>query len=139
MLKETTDSRDLLWMIVFTCVIALGYIILTAISFRVYKRLKRHFAIQFSISKEHQRQDLLKESISVENGFKTRLYLQLILAFFLHINLFFILAEFLHFFEWWYVYVCIGLFLISLFFTYRALVYIDKRKARKSEDELIQL
>jgi len=117
---------------------AATYLILTAISFKVYKRVKRHFAIRFSIAKVHERNDILKDEKIIERGFKTRLYLQLILIWFLHINFFFILGLIYEFFEWWYLYVASALFLVSAFFTNRAFSYIDRRKARKSEEELIQ-
>ncbi|MFZ9955131.1 MAG: hypothetical protein ACO3E1_03315 [Flavobacteriales bacterium] len=137
MLHTATDSKDLLWLIILTCIMAAAYLTLTAISFKVYKRVKRHYAIQYSLAKPQHRNDIEKEAKIIEKGFKTRLYLQLILALFLHVNFFFILGLMYDFFEWWYLYVTAGLFLISTFFTYRAFVYIDKRKARKSEDELI--
>jgi hypothetical protein len=136
MLHNATDSKDLLWLIILTCIMAAAYLILTAISFKVYKRVKRHFAIQYSLAKPAHRDDIEKEAKMIEKGFKTRLYLQLILGLFLHVNFFFILGLMYDFFEWWYLYVTAGLFLISTFFTHRAFVYIDKRKARKTEEEL---
>ncbi len=138
MLHNSTDTKDLLWLIILTCIMSAAYLVLTTISFKVYKRVKRHFAIQYSLAKPHQRADIEKESKIIETGFKTRLYLQLILGLFLHVNIFFILGLIYEFFEWWYLYVIGAIFLISTFFTYRAFVYIDKRKARKSEEELIQ-
>jgi hypothetical protein len=138
MLDKATDSKDLLWLIILTCIMASAYLILTAISFKVYKKVKRHFAIRYSLAKPAQREDIEKEAKIIEKGFKTRLYLQLILGLFLHINFFFILGLVYDFFEWWYLYVTAVIFLISVFFTNRAFVYIDKRKARKAEEELIQ-
>ncbi len=136
MLNNTTDSKDLLFLIILTCIIAAAYLTLTAVSFKVYKRVKRHFAIQYSLAKPQHRDDIEKEAKIIIKGFKTRLFLQLILGLFLHVNFFFILGLIYDFFEWWYLYVTAGLFAISTFFTHRAFVYIDKRKARKTEEEL---
>ena len=136
MLNNTTDSKDLLFLIILTCIIAAAYLTLTAVSFKVYKRVKRHFAIQYSLAKPQHRDDIEKEAKIIIKGFKTRLFLQLILGLFLHVNFFFILGLMYDFFEWWYLYVTAGLFLLSAFFTHRAFVYIDKRKARKTEEEL---
>lgn len=137
MLHNTTDTKDLLWLIILTCIMAATYLVLTAISFKVYKRVKRHFAIQFSIAKPAQKEDVLKDEKIIQRGFKIRLYLQLVLIWFLHVNFFFILGLVYEFFEWWYLYATAGLFIISAFFTNRAFSYIDRRKARKSEEELI--
>lgn len=131
-LTLTTDRTNLWWLIALALVISLGYFLLTAISFRVYKKVKRHFAIQYSISRDKKVQtNIEEERIIVEKGFKTRLYLQIILGLVLHVNLYFVISLIFDLFEWWYIYVCVALGIITMFFTHRAFKYIDHRKARK--------
>lgn len=136
-LSLTTDNTNLWWLIALTFVVALGYFLLTSISFRVYKKVKRHFSIQYAITKnKNSRKEIEEERILVEKGFKTRLYLQIILGFVLHINLAFIVSLIFDIFEWGYLYICLALCVLTVFLTRRAMNYIDKRKARKEDHEL---
>ena len=131
-LTLTTDRTNLWWLIALAFVIAFGYFLLTAISFKVYKKVKRHFAIQYAITKDKKIQrDIEEERLIVEKGFKIRLYLQIVLGLVLHVNLYFVISLIFDLFEWWYIYVCIGLGLITIIMTNRAFNYIDHRKARK--------
>ncbi|MFM7024167.1 MAG: hypothetical protein ACKOXB_14435 [Flavobacteriales bacterium] len=94
--------------------------------------MKRHFAIQYAISKDKKIQrGIEEERISTEKGFKIRLYLQIILGLVLHVNLYFVISLIFDLFEWWYIYICIALSAITIFLTNRAFKYIDHRKARK--------
>ncbi|MCX6180852.1 MAG: UbiA family prenyltransferase [Bacteroidetes bacterium] len=131
-LTLTTDRTNLWWLLALAFLISVGYFLLTAISFKVYKKVKRHFAIQYSISKDKKVQrDIEDERMIVEKGFKTRLYLQIILGLVLHVNLYFVISLIFDLFEWWYIYLCFALGAISMFFTRRAFNIIDHRKARK--------
>ena len=131
-LTLTTDRSNLWWLIGLAIVVALGYFILTSISFRVYKKIKRHFAIQFAIAKDLNTQNELEEErLITEKSFKTRLYLQLLLGIVLHVNIYFIISLIFNIFEWGYLYICSAMGLTALFLTRRAFEYIDKRKARK--------
>jgi hypothetical protein len=131
-LALTTDRSNLWWLIGLAITVAVGYFILTSISFRVYKKIKRHFAIQFAIAKNSNSQtELEEERLITEKSFKTRLYLQVTLGFVLHVNLYFIVSLMFNIFEWGYLYICTAMAMATLFFTRRAFEYIDIRKARK--------
>jgi hypothetical protein len=128
----TTDRTNLWWLIALALAISIGYFLLTSISFKVYKKVKRHFAIQYSITKNKKTQiDIEEERIEIEKGFKTRLYLQIILGFVLHVNLYFVISLIFDLFEWWYIYVCLVLGITTVVLTNRAFRYIDHKKARK--------